>query len=207
MNRERNLIGANGYDTELRFCPLTFLEETVERNGSARWLDLCCGSGKALIQAAEQLGSDGLQIEIVGVDLVGMFLPSKFSCLKMIEASLNTWQPVGQFDLITCIHGLHYIGDKLSLICRIASWLTEGGKFVAHLDMNNIKLEGDHSAGRIVTASLRQQGFSYSFDTRLIEREGSREVALPFEYLGADDQAGPNYTRQPAVDSWYRWMS
>ncbi len=26
---------------------------------------------------------------------------------------------------------------------------------------------------------------------------------LPFTYLGADDQAGPNYTKQPAVNSLY----
>ena len=26
---------------------------------------------------------------------------------------------------------------------------------------------------------------------------------LPYRYLGADDQAGPNYTGQPAVDSYY----
>jgi hypothetical protein len=34
-----------------------------------------------------------------------------------------------------------------------------------------------------------------------IERPGW--VSLPYRYLGADDQAGPNYTGQPAVDSHY----
>lgn len=204
MNRERNLIGTNGYDTEVRFCPVTFLEEVAERNGTARWLDLCCGSGKALIQAAEQIASEKLPIEMTGVDLAGMFLPAKFSCLRLIEASLHTWQPEGQFDLITCIHGLHYIGDKLGLICRVASWLTDEGKFVAQLDMNNIKLAGGKPANRIVAAALRQQGLEYSFDTKLIECERRLDATLPFEYFGADDRAGPNYTGQPAVDSYYR---
>jgi hypothetical protein len=29
-------------------------------------------------------------------------------------------------------------------------------------------------------------------------------VDFPYFDLGADDRAGPNYTRQPAVDSYYR---
>jgi len=204
MNRERNLVGTNGYDTEIRCCPLTFLQEAAERNGSARWLDLCCGSGQALIEAAGQIESESLRIEITGIDLVGMFPPANYSCLTLIEASLNTWQPEGRFDLVTCIHGLHYIGDKLGLICRAASWLTDEGKFVAHLDLNNIKLEGGKSAGRFVAAALRQSGFEYSFETKLIECNGRLEATLLFEYLGADDGAGPNYTGQAAVDSWYR---
>jgi hypothetical protein len=28
-------------------------------------------------------------------------------------------------------------------------------------------------------------------------------IHLNFEYLGADDQAGPNYTGQPVVNSYY----
>lgn len=28
-------------------------------------------------------------------------------------------------------------------------------------------------------------------------------MSLPYTYLGADDRAGPNYTNQPAVHSYY----
>lgn len=28
-------------------------------------------------------------------------------------------------------------------------------------------------------------------------------MTLPYAYLGADDGTGPNYTGQPAVDSYY----
>jgi hypothetical protein len=31
------------------------------------------------------------------------------------------------YDLITCVHGLHYAGDKLAALARAASWLTPGG--------------------------------------------------------------------------------
>ncbi|GAB3891420.1 hypothetical protein GCM10029964_064560 [Kibdelosporangium lantanae] len=36
-----------------------------------------------------------------------------------------------------------------------------------------------------------------------LRRTGHRQVHLPVQYLGADDQAGPNYTGQPAVNSYY----
>jgi hypothetical protein len=89
------------------------------------------------------------------------------------------------------------------MIARAASWLTENGRFVANLDMNNIKLRDRQSAGRIVAAELRNNGLTYSSRTRLIQRNGKQQVKFPFKYLGADDNAGPNYTRQPAVDSYY----
>ena len=56
MNRERGLAGVNSYERELGFDPAT-------RAGEA-WLDLCCGSGRALIQAARP------GLTLVGVDLV-----------------------------------------------------------------------------------------------------------------------------------------
>src|SRR4051794_14898466 len=109
MNRERGLVGSNGYAVEIGFNPLDFLRGGTEGGRPAAWLDLCCGWGKALIEAAEFVHADGLDVEIMGVDLVGMFHrpgPSP-PCLQLVEASLGTWRPAGRFDLITCIHGLH----------------------------------------------------------------------------------------------------
>jgi hypothetical protein len=95
MNRERNLLGSNGYDRELGFNPLDFLKGRVTADHPAAWLDLCCGTGKALIEAARAVHADGLapRIGIVGVDLVGMFhrLDPGLSCVRLIEASLSTW--------------------------------------------------------------------------------------------------------------------
>lgn len=203
MNRERNLSGSNGYDTELRFDPVHLLQVAAAANGKARWLDLCCGTGKALIEAAEVLDSGELPVEIVGVDLAGLFIPSRSARLKLIQASLTNWQPEGSFDLITCVHGFHYIGDKLDLLTRARSWLTERGQFTANLDLKSIKLNDGRSSSRIVGSVLRTAGFDYSSRKRLIRCEGSHEHHFPFRYLGADDQAGPNYTGQPAVDSYY----
>ena len=83
MNRERNLLGSNGYNRELGLNPLDFLKERITTTHPVTWLDLCCGTGKALAQAARQIHSEGLtsQIEIVGVDLVGMFDQTNSSLL------------------------------------------------------------------------------------------------------------------------------
>src|SRR4051812_27105180 len=207
MNRERDLAGTNGYDKELGFNPLDVLKEALVHGDRVAWLDLCCGSGKALIQAAEQVHAVGLEsrVEILGVDLVGMFLRSKadLTCLRLVEASLRSWRPERPYDLITCVHGLHYLGDKLGLITRAASWLSPDGRFVANLDLDNLKLGEGRPAGSRLVADLRGFGLEYDRRRRLVICRGKRKIGLSCRYLGADDQAGPNYTGQPEVDSYY----
>jgi SAM-dependent methyltransferase len=205
MNRERGLAGSNGYDRDLGFHPLDFLRKRAVSGGRAAWLDLCCGTGRALIEAARVVQAEGRAIEIVGVDLVGMFdrVDPGLSCLRLVEASLRTWSPARAFDLITCVHGLHYIGDKLGLIARAASWLTGDGRFVANLDLSNFRYADGQPAGRAVAGALRRAGLEYERKRRRVSCQGARAIKLPFRYLGADDRAGPNYTRQPAVDSYY----
>lgn len=205
MNRERTLVGSNGYARELGFEPLDQL--IGKTAGKVRWLDLCCGSGKALIEAAHIVHDRGMdsKIEIVGVDLVAPVSPSDTSLrrLRFVGASLATWQLTGQFNLITCVHGLHYIGDKLGLIARAASWLTEDGLFVTNLDLSNIKLADGRPASRAIAKELRKNGLDYDSRKKLLRCARRVVPQFPFRYLGADDQAGPNYTKQPAVDSYY----
>jgi SAM-dependent methyltransferase len=205
MNRERSLLGTNGYDRELGFDPLRFLEARTATGLHASWLDLCCGTGKALTQAAEIIHAERQSVEIVGVDLVGMFdrPDPALSCLRLVEASLNTWRPDRSFDLITCVHGLHYLGDKLGLIARATSWLVEDGLFVANLDLHNLKISDGRDLARRIASDLRRAGLVYDRRRRLVSCRGRREVNLPYRYLGADDQAGPNYTGQSVVDSYY----
>jgi len=201
MNRERVLCGGNGYDRDLRFDPLEFVSDVAATEGTASWLDLCCGTGKALIEAGNLVQQRELSVSIVGVDLVGMFDSHACPGLQLIEASLSTWQPEQKFDLITCVHGLHYVGDKLDLIVRALSWLDVGGRFAANLDPDNLKLDGK-SALPLMDA-MRRQGLSWSSRNKVLRSDGIRELNLPVTYVGADDQAGPNYTGQSAVDSHY----
>jgi hypothetical protein len=103
------------------------------------------------------------------------------------------------------VHGLHYLGDKLAALTTIARWLGPDGRFVADLDLASIRLSDGGPAGRRLATALRRCGFRYDSRRRRIELVGGRAVTLPYEYVGADDRAGPNYTGQPAVDSYYRW--
>lgn len=52
-------------------------------------------------------------------------------------------------------------------------------------------------------AAFRQAGVNYNRRRKLLECIGHREVEWQFKYIGADDQAGPNYTGQAAVNSYY----
>jgi SAM-dependent methyltransferase len=205
MNRERGLTGSNGYAKEVGFNPLDFLKGRLAPGRPVAWLDLCCGTGTALIEAARVIRAEGLVVEIVGVDLVGMFRRPDpgLTCLSLVEGSLTTWRPNRQFDLITCVHGLHYVGDKLGLIARAASWLAEDGLFVANLDLANLKLADGRAAGRKLSYDLRKGGLGYDGRRRLVVCRGRTAVNLPYRYLGATDRAGPNSTGQPAVDSYY----
>ncbi|MFF7244266.1 class I SAM-dependent methyltransferase [Embleya sp. NPDC008237] len=207
MNRERGLRGVNSYARELGFDPLSRLGP-----GTA-WLDLCCGSGRALFEAAGDPRAEG--VRITGIDLVDFFLPAaRPAGLDLIAADATGWTAPRRYDLITCVHGLHYVGDRLGLLARIASWLTPTGLFVADFDPAGLALGAlpggaapPGSAGRAPAADLpgelRRQGFEYDARRRRLVLRGARQVVFPYTYLGADDTAGPNYTGQPAVRAHY----
>lgn len=214
MNRERQLAGVNSYTRELGFNPLDVITARLAEGRSATdseptvgWLDLCCGTGTALIQAAEQVRQSGLadRAALVGVDLVDYFTPQALPTpgLELICAPLPGWSPSRAFDLITCVHGLHYVGDKLAVLAGAASWLTDTGVFVADLDLANIRLADGQPAGRQQVTELRSAGFSYDSRRHRVTRTGRRTVRFPYNYLGANHHAGANYTGQPAVHSYY----
>jgi hypothetical protein len=71
MNRERGLDGPNSYTKELGFAPLDLLRGRTD----PAWLDLCCGSGRALLDAARRWADAGdpVGVRLVGVDLVDYF--------------------------------------------------------------------------------------------------------------------------------------
>jgi SAM-dependent methyltransferase len=208
MNRERGLHGNNSYTKDIGLDPARFLRERLQRQERVAWLDLCCGTGTALIEAAQQFDRDGLcsRVALHGIDLVSVFAPilsPSVSCLQLETASLAFWRPHRAYDLITCVHGLHYIGDKLGLIQRAISWLVRDGLFLAHLDYANLHLADGKSAAVVIGKELRNAGLIYRPHRRVLVREGNATLELPYRYLGADDTAGPNYTGQPAVNSYY----
>ncbi|MET8833584.1 class I SAM-dependent methyltransferase [Micromonospora sp. NPDC004540] len=209
MNRERQLAGVNSYTRELGFNPLEWIMARTAQSlqTTIGWLDLCCGTGRCLLQAADALARDGLDhlVTIVGVDLVDFFdrTPVPGTALQLSCASVTSWSPPRRFDLITCVHGLHYVGDKLAVLTRVAGWLTDDGRFSADLDLDSIRLADGRPAGRKLATALREAGFTVDTRRHRIGRNGPGIVSLPYTYLGADDRAGANYTGQPAVTSYY----
>lgn len=189
MNRERRL---NAYSSELRFSIADFLRGCAQ----PRWLDLCCGQGRALIEAASRYPQGCYW----GVDLVDTF--PRGSEVRFVESPLREWIAPEPMDLITCVHGLHYLGDKLGEITRASNWLKPQGRILAHLDLSSIFWSDGKSASRTVARWLRENGWSYQSRYRLLCRLGPSQP-WPFVFAGADPEAGPNFTGQPAVNAVY----
>ncbi|HVE56075.1 MAG TPA: methyltransferase domain-containing protein [Pyrinomonadaceae bacterium] len=212
MNRERACLGSNSYQKDLSFDPIEFLKERLANNKFVSWLDICCGEGRALTETAtyfadlERAENTSFNLRIIGIDLAGMFclLPSGINNLTLLETSIEEYEPEQKFDLITCVHGLHYIGDKLSVIGKAAQFLEKDGIFLANLDLKNLKLLEEENSTKIFTEFFSAKGFIWNKRKHLLCLRGGKIFDSPFIYQGADDKAGPNYTGQPAVDSYYK---
>lgn len=206
MNRERNAIGINSYEQELGFDPIAFLKERVQLAGSASWLDLCCGEGRALHQAAQYFHQLQMQnsIHLKGIDLLDTFerIEDSIHCLSFETASIVDWAPTFSYDLITCIHGLHYVGDKLKVLETIATTLKREGLFWANFDVKSININGSSKKDHLQRL-FKKNGWVYNGRQKQLNRQGPATIHFGLHYLGADDQAGPNYTGQEAVCSYY----
>lgn len=206
MNRERKASGINSYEQEFGFRPQDFLMEKVQEQGTAAWLDLCCGQGNALIQTAAALSGAAIAGDffLKGIDLVDQFgtvLPG--NVLPVLEvASVTGWIPDRSYDLITCSHGIHYLGDKLKALQTMLAALATGGLFVANFDVESILADGK-SATALLLQLFKIHSIVYHKRKRILTCRGPVVLQTGLTYLGADDQAGPNYTGQEAVHAYY----
>jgi trans-aconitate methyltransferase len=203
MNRARNASGLNSYEKEFGFQPEQFLQQHIAQFGFVKWLDLCCGEGKALVQSALYLADNNLQqhAQLKGIDLIDGFqpVPDSVSCLQWEVKSLIDWEPKDKYDLITCVHGLHYVGDRLLVLKKALQSLTEHGMLIVNIDLRNIRVSSD----KYLKEKLKQEGITYNAQRRILKCIGPREIEWGLQYKGADDKAGPNYTGQEAVDAYY----
>jgi ubiquinone/menaquinone biosynthesis C-methylase UbiE len=116
--------------------------------------------------------------------------------------SLVDWSSTVQFDLVTCVHGLHYIGDKLKVLVSAFESLTPEGLFIANLDLSNIQIENKDTEVYLLSC-FKKHDVQYNRRTRILECKGPRQLDFSLTYKGANDEAGPNYTGQDAVCSVY----
>ena len=112
MNRGRGLAGVNSYGRELRSDIPAFLEARARERGAAVWYDVCCGEGRALIEGGGRFAALGLPIQIIGVDLVGGFANGAGANVRLIAGDAATFTLDVAADLVTCVHGLHYLGTN-----------------------------------------------------------------------------------------------
>ena len=208
MNRERVAFGVNSYEKEINFNPLDFIKNRVAQE-QVNWADLCCGAGNELWQVANLLVKEktDTKVSIVGFDLVEYFTKDEPNeILTLEQLNLNDWKPTQNFDLITIIHGLHYLGDKLKLISTAAAALKKDGVFIGNLDLDNIRINGVSNSRKFLLSFFKENNINYHQRKKLISITGTQNIPAIFQYCGADDQAGPNYTGQPVVDSYYNLL-
>ncbi|AYB29517.1 class I SAM-dependent methyltransferase [Chryseolinea soli] len=207
MNRERNAVGVNSYERDIWLSPIEFLTERSKKLSSVGWMDICCGRARALIQTAQHLKTrfPDHHFHLAGIDLVDTYDPIPADCnsITLFTGSFLSLDTNLKFDLVTCVHGLHYIGDKLSGIQKACSLLTPDGTFIANLDLHNFKSPSQKNFYKDISAWLRDNELDYNNKRHLLTVRGHRSLNIPFRYVGADDQAGPNYTGQEVVDSHY----
>lgn len=167
---------------------------------------MCCGEGNALLQYAKELADDGLQDRVIlkGIDLVDQFkpVPAFINCLYLETGSLSHWSVDGQYDLVTCVHGFHYIGDKLKVLGETLKAIAPQGMLIANIDLKSIKVEGDPN-GQYLKKLFKENQLEYNVRQKIIRCKGPRDISINIAYKGADDNTGPNYTGQNAVDSHY----
>lgn len=206
MNRKRTARGINSYEKEFGFSLEKWLDAYRRQEKNIKWLDLCCGEGNALIQYAAYIEKQGLQdnVKLKGIDLVDEFqpIPSSISCLQFEVKSLVGLTYDESYDLITCVHGLHYVGDKLAVLSAALKALSETGMFIANLDLKSIKIEGMRDP-KYLQNKFKDFKVSYNSRRKILSCIGTRNIDFNLQYLGADENAGPNYTGQEAVDAYY----
>ena len=219
MNRGRGFTGVNSYTRDLRqFDVAAFLQERVRLPlfQTVRWLDACCGEGRALTEAAQLWSGTawGKKIEIIGLGLWDDLPPAhnfpNGPVLRFVAADAAAWVPDAPLDLITCVHGLHYLPDKLGFLERAYSWLSpSGGLLLAHLDGENVRqYESERALWPTLSRRVQKQGITITFTNHLlrIERTPKSPDALAFgvAFAGRTVSPRPNFSGMTVVDSWYR---
>ena len=207
MNRGRGLSGVNSYERDLRFSITEFLRERVRERGAAVWYDACCGQGRALVEAGRQFNAAGWgdQVRIVGVDLVEMFTPDEAPSVALQAADVAAWTLERPADLVTCVHGLHYLGDKLGFLQNMYAMLAPGGLFLGHLDANNVRTaESGLLIWRQAARHAAKNGAALEFKSHVL-RIKRTDAPLDFgvTFRGATISKEPNYTGITVTDSWY----
>ena len=111
------------------------LKERHEINNDFTFLDLGCGNGWVVRKVLE----NPLCINPSGIDGAPQMIANakkRAGDEKYILANIDEHEPTQKYDLIHSMEVLYYLEDPASILNKIAeSWLNEGGRFIAGIDL------------------------------------------------------------------------
>ena len=104
-------------------------------NKNFTFLDLGCGNGWVVRKVAENTTcSDAHGID--GATQMIANAKKRAGDEKYILANIDEHEPTQKYDLIHSMEVLYYLEDPASILNKIAnSWLNEGGRFIAGIDL------------------------------------------------------------------------
>jgi ubiquinone/menaquinone biosynthesis C-methylase UbiE len=134
QNRIQNRIELNTHYGKGDFD--SWIDSIIQRLTFRLALDLCCGTGKQLVQLVKR----NPEAEIIGVDIASDALekayhkllqnpPRAFSlcCYDMDQLHQNSYFQRITFDLIICCYGLYYANDLENVLRYMVEHLTSEG--------------------------------------------------------------------------------
>ena len=111
------------------------LKERHEINNDFTFLDLGCGNGWVVRKVLE----NPLCINTSGIDGAPQMIANarkRGGSEEYILENIDEHEPTQKYDLIHSMEVLYYLEDPASILSKIAnSWLNEGGRFIAGIDL------------------------------------------------------------------------
>ena len=74
------------------------------------------------------------------------------------------------------VHGLHYIGDKIGTIIKLAKNLKPNGLLIANLDLANIIVHEVSNSSKEIKRYFKKNNLLYNSRTRILKIEGPKEI-------------------------------
>jgi 2-polyprenyl-3-methyl-5-hydroxy-6-metoxy-1,4-benzoquinol methylase len=149
------------------------IQERESFNKNFTFLDLGCGNGWVVRKVAENTtcshahGIDGAPQMIANARERG-------GNEEYILCNIDEYEPAQEYDIILSMEVLYYLEDPASILKKIAnSWLNEGGRFIAGIDLYYENIDSHSWEEKIATRMLM---FTETEWTDLFRQAGFHEV-------------------------------
>ena len=142
-------------------------------NKNFTFLDLGCGNGWVVRKVAENTTCSDAH----GIDGAAQMIANarkRAGDEKYILANIDEHEPTQQYDLIHSMEVLYYLEDPASILSKIAnSWLNEGGRFIAGIDLYYENVDSHTWEGKVGTKMLMLKQAEW---IEMFERAGFSDV-------------------------------